>query len=88
VADCFDAHQVTNVSQIMNNQSLASIIMFDCWLCNKDRTRKNIIFCEDTPNSYQLWAINHAEVFGSFNWLQSDLENLPNQMLKSATRYS
>jgi hypothetical protein len=85
VADCFDGHQVTNVSQIMNNQSLASIIMFDYWLCNKDRTRKNIILCEDTPNSYQLWAIDHAEVFGSFNWLQSDLETLPNQVMKSAT---
>jgi hypothetical protein len=85
VPDCFDGHQVGNVLQILNQPSLASIILFDYWLGNKDRTRKNIILCEDTPGSYQLWAIDHAEVFGSYNWLQTDLDYLPVQLMKSAT---
>lgn len=85
VPDCFDGHQVKIVSDITNHQSLASIIVFDYWLCNRDRTRKNILLHEEPMNSYQLWAIDHAEVFGSYNWVQSDLEKLPDGLLKSAT---
>jgi hypothetical protein len=85
VPDCFDAHQITSVPKIINHQSLASIILFDYWLCNRDRTRKNIILCEKTANFYQLWIIDHAEVFNSYNWLQSDLEALPDEIMKSAT---
>jgi hypothetical protein len=85
VPDCYDAHQVPAVSNIINHQSLAAIILFDYWLCNRDRTRKNIILCEDTANFYQLWIIDHAEVFNSYNWLQSDLEALPVAIMKSAT---
>ncbi|MED3692328.1 hypothetical protein P4534_26745 [Peribacillus butanolivorans] len=85
VPNCVDGHQVSNVSKIINHQSLASIILFDYWLCNRDRTRKNILLHEESLNSYQLWAIDHAEVFGSYNWLQPDLERLPVGILKSAT---
>jgi hypothetical protein len=85
VPDCFDGHQVVHVPKIINHQSLASIILFDYWLCNKDRTRKNIILCEETPNSYQLWAIDHAEILGSYDWQQIDLDILPIQLMKSAT---
>ncbi|KRF52505.1 HipA family kinase [Peribacillus butanolivorans] len=85
VPNCVDGHQVSNVSKIINHQSLASIILFDYWLCNGDRTRKNILLHEKSPDSYQLWVIDHAEVFGSFNWLQPDLDMLPIGILKSAT---
>lgn len=85
VPNCVDGHQVSNVSKIINHQSLASIILFDYWLCNGDRTRKNILLHEESPDSYQLWVIDHAEVFGSFNWLQPDLDMLPIGILKSAT---
>ncbi|MFC9599748.1 HipA family kinase [Peribacillus butanolivorans] len=85
VPNCVDGHQVSNVSKIINHQSLASIILFDYWLCNRDRTRKNILLHEESPDSYQLWAIDHAEVFGSYNWLQPDLDMLPIGILKSAT---
>ncbi|MGE7766834.1 HipA family kinase [Peribacillus sp. NPDC096540] len=85
VPDCVDAHQVSNVSKIINHQSLAGIILFDYWLCNGDRTRKNILLHEENLNSYQLWVIDHAEIFGSYNWLQHDLEMLPIGILKSAT---
>jgi hypothetical protein len=85
VPDCFDGHQVANVPQIINNQSLASIILFDYWLYNKDRTRKNIILCEEVPNVYHLWAIDHAEILGSYNWQETDLDTLPIQLMKSAT---
>ena len=66
--DCLDGHQVTNVPAISNKENLAGIILFDYWMCNRDRTRKNIILCDDTPNSYRLWIIDHAEVFASYNW--------------------
>ena len=85
VPNCVDGHQVSNVSKIINHQSLASIILFDYWLCNRDRTRKNILLHEESPDSYQLWVIDHAEVFGSYNWLQPDLDMLPIGILKSAT---
>lgn len=85
VPDCFDGHQVTSVPQISNHQTMAGIILFDYWLCNRDRTRKNIVLCEDSPGAYRLWIIDHAEVFNSFNWVQTDLENLPTHLMKSAT---
>jgi hypothetical protein len=85
VPDCLDGHQVTDISSITNKENLAGIILFDYWLCNRDRTRKNIILCDDTPNSYHLWIIDHAEVFASYNWTLLDIESLPITILKSAT---
>ncbi|MFD4819712.1 HipA family kinase [Peribacillus butanolivorans] len=85
VPNCIDGHQASHVSNIINHQSLASIILFDYWLCNGDRTRKNILLHEENLNSFQLWAIDHAEVFGSYNWLLPDLGRLPVRILKSTT---
>lgn len=85
VPGCLNGHQVPIIPHIMNHKSLASIIVFDYWLCNRDRTRKNILLREELKNIYRLWAIDHAEVFGSFNWQKADLENLPQGLLSSAT---
>ncbi len=85
VPDCVDGHQVSSIPRIINHQSLASIIVFDYWLYNGDRTRKNILLQKEHENSYRLWSIDHAEVFGAYNWLQSDLEKLPVELIKSAT---
>ncbi|WHZ05452.1 hypothetical protein QNH48_12830 [Neobacillus sp. YX16] len=85
VPDCFDGHKVTEVPTISNNEKLAGVILFDYWMCNRDRTRKNIILCDDKPNSYRLWIIDHAEVFASYNWTLQDIESLPITILKSAT---
>jgi hypothetical protein len=85
VPDCFNAHQISNVPHIVNPQSLAGIIVFDYWLCNKDRTRKNILLCDEAPDSYQVWIIDHAEIFHSYSWLSQDLERLPSKIIKSAT---
>jgi hypothetical protein len=85
IADCLNAHQVTNVSTILNDDALAGIILLDYWLCNRDRTRKNILLEEATNGVYQLWMIDQAEIFGTYNWLHEDLEKLPVEVLKSAT---
>jgi hypothetical protein len=85
VPDCVNAHRVSTIPNILNHKSLAGIILFDYWLCNRDRTRKNILLREEYPSSYRLWIIDHSEVFGSFSWLPSDLEMLPTGILKSAT---
>ncbi|EKN70796.1 hypothetical protein BABA_02994 [Neobacillus bataviensis LMG 21833] len=85
VPDCLNGHQVTNVSNIVNHQSLAGIILLDYWLCNQDRTRKNILLREVVGDCYQLWMIDQAEIFGTYNWLNADLESLPVEVLKSAT---
>jgi hypothetical protein len=85
VPDCLDGHQVSNIRQITNQQSLAGIILLDYWLCNRDRTRKNILLHEETANSYRLAIIDQAEIFGSYSWDQSDLETLPTELLKSTT---
>lgn len=85
IPGCLDGHQVTDVPQILNHDSLASIILFDYWFFNQDRTRKNILLREEVSGTYRLWVIDHAEVFGSYNWTNTDLENLPNEIIKSAT---
>ena len=85
IPDCLNGHQVSNVPNISNRQSLAGIILLDYWLCNRDRTRKNILLYEAESGNYQLWMIDQAEIFGRYNWLHSDLENLPVEVLKSAT---
>lgn len=87
IPNCVDGHQVDTISTISNAQSLASIIVFDYWLYNGDRTRKNILLQKEkvSEDCYHLWAIDHAEVLGSYNWHQEDLEQLPTDLIKSAT---
>ncbi|MFC4798727.1 HipA family kinase [Neobacillus sp. GCM10023253] len=85
IPDCLDGHKVSKISSIENHQSLAGIIAFDYWLFNRDRTRMNVLFQEVASGGYKLWMIDQAEVFGSFNWIQEDVENLPADILKSAT---
>ncbi|MFD1039860.1 HipA family kinase [Virgibacillus byunsanensis] len=85
VSGCMDAHKVSSVPEIINYQSLASIIVFDYWLCNGDRTRKNILLCAEQESVYRLWAIDHAEILGGYNWVESELENLSLDLMKSAT---
>jgi hypothetical protein len=85
IPDCLNGHQVTDVSKIINHDALAGIIVFDYWLNNRDRTRKNILLHGESLDSYHLWMIDHAEVFGSYNWRCSDLGDLNNKILKSAT---
>jgi len=85
VPNCLNGHQVSNVPSIRNHHSLAGIILLDYWLCNLDRTRKNILLYEEVSGNHQLWMIDQAEIFGAYNWLQADLENLPVEVLKSAT---
>ncbi|WP_163103500.1 HipA family kinase [Peribacillus alkalitolerans] len=85
VPDCFNGHELSTVPHINNPHSLAAIIVFDYWLCNKDRTRKNILLCDESPNSYKLWIIDQAEILGSHSWIQTDLERLTGKIMKSAT---
>lgn len=85
IPNCLDGHQVSTISQITNHQSLANIIVFDYWLYNGDRTRKNILLNEVSDQIYQLVAIDHAEIFGIYNWNLTDLEQLPTGLIKSAT---
>jgi hypothetical protein len=86
VPDCINGHQLSVVPDVINHDSLAGIILFDYWLCNTDRTRKNILLSKEIhQNSYKLWIIDHAEIFGLYNWIQQDLEMLPNEIMKSAT---
>lgn len=85
VPDSFDGHQVTSIGKMTNHHSLAAIIVFDYWLSNRDRTRKNILLHEEEPNGYHLWIIDQAEIFGSYNWNLAEIENLPAEIMKSAT---
>ncbi|WP_017756713.1 HipA family kinase [Calidifontibacillus oryziterrae] len=85
IPNCSNGHQITNIAQITNHHELAGVILFDYWLCNTDRTRKNILLQEDAKDTYKLWIIDHAEVFGTYNWQLTDLDLLPNGLIKSAT---
>jgi hypothetical protein len=84
IPECLDGHQVRRVSGISNQETLAGTILFDYWMCNRDRTRKNILFQQDSADVYQLWVIDHAEVLGSFDWQISDLARLRTGLRKSA----
>ncbi|PLS07164.1 HipA family kinase [Neobacillus cucumis] len=85
VKDCKNGHQVEQDPIILNHQPLAGIIILDYWLCNQDRTRKNILLKEAEDDSHFLWMIDQAEIFGTFSWLRTDLEDLPVEVFKSAT---
>ncbi|AIE59029.1 HipA family kinase [Bacillus methanolicus] len=84
INDSVNAHEA-NIQNIINHCDLAKIIVFDYWLCNTDRTRKNVLLQEKTPGSYYLWVIDHAEILSSFCWTTNDLEHLPQKIIKSAT---
>ncbi|WP_163182603.1 HipA family kinase [Neobacillus sedimentimangrovi] len=85
IPNCLNGHQVLDVQQIVNESSLAGIIVFDYWVGNLDRTRKNILLREEQPNTYHLWIIDQAEIFGGFDWGIEDLENLPSNIISSTT---
>ncbi len=82
--NCVNAHE-TVVTNIINHAHLAKIIVFDYWLANTDRTRKNVLLEEKTPGNHYLWILDHAEIFDSYSWTINDLENLPQHLLSSAT---
>ncbi|MBT2643171.1 hypothetical protein J7I80_13105 [Bacillus sp. ISL-41] len=86
VPNCLDGHQVTDVSGIVNAETLAGIILLDYWLGNRDRTRKNILLQEDTKDVYHLWIIDHAEILGSYNWEIQSIGNLPTGLRKSSAQ--
>jgi len=85
ISDCLNGHQVSNVPTIVNHKSLAGIILLDYWLCNRDRTRKNVLLQDESNGAYRLWMIDQAEIFGTYSWLHEDLGNFPVEVLKSAT---
>ncbi|SEM55351.1 hypothetical protein SAMN05192533_103337 [Mesobacillus persicus] len=83
VPDCVDGHEVAEISKLTNSAMLARIILFDYWLWNRDRTRKNMLFEKENDGVFALWAIDQAEILGGFNWEQDDLESLPSGLIKS-----
>jgi hypothetical protein len=84
IENSVNGHEV-NAIDIINKEDLAKIIVFDYWLCNTDRTRKNVLLEEKTPGNYFLSVIDHAEICGSFNWTVNDLQQLPQTLMKSST---
>jgi hypothetical protein len=86
IPGCLNGHEVSHIKKIVNEEQLASIILFDHWLSNGDRTRKNILLKQQLEaDTYHLWIIDHAECFGSYNWTEEEVEDLPVKILKSAT---
>lgn len=85
IPGCQDAHEVPLVEKITNHGQLAGIIVFDYWLTNLDRTRKNVLLKKQAEGAYQLGIIDHAEIFGSYDWVLEDVEKLPATIIKSAT---
>lgn len=85
IPGCKNGHEVQSIKNLVNKESLASIIVFDYWLQNRDRTKKNILLKEDGDSSFQIWAIDHAEVFNSYNWRTTEIPYWPRRVIKSAT---
>lgn len=82
---CVNGHEAEEISDIVNKDVLANIIVFDYWLMNHDRTRKNILLKEEEKGRYHLSVIDHAEIFHSYNWQLSDLDVLYKNLIKSLT---
>jgi len=72
--------------QLVNSeQSLAGMIVLDYWLCNQDRTRKNVLLEEVDQGKFKLWMIDQAEILGSHSWTANSLAQLPVAVMDSAT---
>lgn len=87
VPNCHDGRHVSDVNGIVNSETLSGIILFDYWLGNRGRTRKNILFQEVANEIYHLWIIDHAEILGSNSWEISSLEHLPTGLRKSSAQH-
>jgi hypothetical protein len=85
IPGCCNGHEVSQIRKIVNEHQLPSIILFDYWLSNRDRTKKNILLKEAGNEMYDLWIVDHSECFGSYNWTGEQVEDLPVKILKSAT---
>lgn len=84
IPGCKNAHELT-APNVVNRDQLAGIIIFDYWLYNQDRTRKNVLFKETEDQKHQLFIIDHADIFGSFAWDNSSLSTYCRKLMKSAT---
>ncbi|GED15140.1 HipA family kinase [Aneurinibacillus migulanus] len=85
IENCKNGYTASNMEIITNVDSLAGIILLDYWLYNRDRTRKNILLQEEATGEYRLWMIDQSEILGSYSWSLSELEALPDTLLRSAT---
>ncbi|WAA08643.1 HipA family kinase [Fervidibacillus albus] len=86
VPDCVNGHECPTPIHCENKETVPSMIVFDYWLFNRDRTRKNVLFQRKHGNVYRLWTIDHAEVFNSYRWTLDELNRLPkDELLESAT---
>lgn len=85
LSTCMDGHQVEEGVKIANSEDMAGILCFDHWLYNSDRTRKNILLQEQSSGLYRVHIIDHAEIFGSPRWSQTELAEMPVHVLKNAT---
>ncbi|QDX93864.1 hypothetical protein EEL32_05120 [Brevibacillus laterosporus] len=90
----FASRYIPNTDNVMNQplpehlnnpEVIAPLIVFDYWLCNVDRTKKNVLLTKEADGSATLWFIDQAEILGSPNWNTNTLQQLPIRLLKSST---
>lgn len=84
IPNSINLHQVESVASLVNQPSLAGIILLDYWLCNRDRTRDNLLLSEESSGGYQVWMIDHGDIFGAPNWTTKQLGRLSTNVYKSA----
>ncbi|ATO51246.1 hypothetical protein P4V86_12165 [Brevibacillus laterosporus] len=70
--------------KLSNPEVIAPLIVFDYWLCNVDRTKKNVLLTDEADGFARLWFIDQAEILGSPNWNTNTLQRLPIRLLKSS----
>jgi Phosphatidylinositol 3- and 4-kinase len=83
IPNCQNAHELP-YPKVSNRNQLAGIIIMDYWLYNLDRTRKNVLFKETDDGNHKLFIIDHADLFGSFNWDSTNLSTYCRKLMKSA----
>ncbi|KHF40606.1 HipA family kinase [Halalkalibacter okhensis] len=73
------------VSEMINQEHIAAIIVLDYWLCNSNRTQNNIFLGEMSENQYDLSILESPTCFGSTSWTITDLQKLPERVFDSST---
>lgn len=67
--------------KIVNRRRLAGMVVFDLWLNNLDRQRKNLLL-KSSPLGYKVMLIDHGNCFpGAFKWSTKTLKRNKNPRL-------
>lgn len=74
--------------QILNQEVLAGIVVFDYWLSNSDRSRRNLLLQQNHRGNVQIQLIDHGNCFsGNTNWDVKSLVKPPKLKFRTVHKW-